>query len=80
MTQEPRPKRPKSTQQINRKRLKALERRRDFLAARLDNYKGGSPSHDEGEKKALDWAIDICRKATGLEEPRKPTQKGEDEE
>lgn len=44
---------------VNRKRLDALRRRRDFLQGRVDSYKGKSASRDEAECAALAWAIQI---------------------
>lgn len=42
-----------------RERLKALNRRADFLDQRIASYQGNSPSHDKAELAALRWAIRI---------------------
>ena len=45
-----------------RKRVEALERRRDFLAGRISTYRpGGNPSFDKAELSALNWALRIIR-------------------
>lgn len=44
--------------------LKALKRRRDFLIARIANYRpDGNPSRDKGERAALDFAIAVIEEA-----------------
>lgn len=44
---------------VNRKRLDALKRRRDFLHDRVAQYVGKSASRDQAEYAALVWAIQI---------------------
>lgn len=45
---------------VNRKRLDALRRRRDFLHDRVSKYVGKSASRDEAEYAALVWVIEIA--------------------
>lgn len=55
-----------------KKRVEALERRRDFLAERVANYRpDGNPSFDKAELGALNWALRIihnCEQADILKE------------
>lgn len=45
-------------------RVATLERRRDFLAARVKSYrKDGSPDRDKAELHALNWALHIIEAA-----------------
>ena len=47
-----------------REMVRALERRRDFLAGRIASYRrDGNPSHDKAEAQAISWALRIIRAA-----------------
>ena len=42
-----------------KERLKALNRRVDFLEERIANYKGKDDSRDRAEAAAIRWAINV---------------------
>lgn len=56
----------------DKKKMEALQRRRQFLVQRVANYrKDGNPSYDKAELTALNWAISVingCDSAGILEE------------
>lgn len=48
----------------DKERVSTLERRRDFLAKRVSNYRAdGNDSRDRAELYALNWALRIVEEA-----------------
>lgn len=59
---------PRGARSLVSRRLGQLERRRAWLAKRLDGYQGRDPNHDKAELAALEWALPILVRAVD-EEP-----------